>query len=145
MSIREDIIKDIVIVLSQIEDPKPILVTREPFEVEKLAITQFPAILINTANEMRETITQGAPAMGRRHGTIQYEIRGFVRGNELDSKRNDLIEAIEEALDQDRKRGLEGKVLDSQIVDIEIVKRLPPLAEILITYEVKYHYVRTIN
>jgi len=143
MSIREDITKDIVIVLTEIEDPRPILVTREPFDVEKLAITQFPAILINATNEERQTLTMGLPSVGRRAGTIEYEIRGFVRGNELDAKRNDLIESIEEALDNDRYRNQTGKVMDSQITSIEVINRLPPLAEVVITYTVKYNYVRT--
>jgi hypothetical protein len=40
----------------------------------------------------------GASGVGRRMGTITYDIRGYVRGTELDRRRNDLIEAIEEAL-----------------------------------------------
>jgi hypothetical protein len=44
MSLRQDIIDAIDIALTQIRDPKPVLVTREPFEPEKLAITQFPAL-----------------------------------------------------------------------------------------------------
>lgn len=145
MSIREDITKDIVLVLQEIEDPRPILVTREPFEVEKLAITQFPAILVNATNEVRETISAGDVKVGRRAGVIEYEIRGFVRGNELDAKRNDLIESIEEALDKDRNRNQYPKVVDSQVVKIDIIKRLPPLAEFILTYEVKYNYVRTVS
>jgi hypothetical protein len=145
MSIREDTTKDIVIVLQEIEDPRPILVTREPFEPEKLAITQFPAILVNATNELRETISAGEARVGRRAGVIEYEIRGFVRGNDLDAKRNDLIESIEEALDKDRNRNQYPKVVDSQVTRIDIVKRLPPLAEFILTYEVKYNYVRTVS
>jgi hypothetical protein len=145
MSIREDITKDIIIVLQEIEDPRPVLVTREPFEPEKLAITQFPAILVNATNEERETVSMGEAKIGLRQGSIEYELRGFVRGNELDAKRNDLIESIEEALDQDRQRNLPDKVLDSQVIKIEIIKRLPPLAEFIITYQTKYRYIRTVS
>jgi hypothetical protein len=77
-------------------------------------------------------------------GTIDYQIRGYVRGAELDRKRNDLIEAIEEALDLDRYRGLQASgVIDSQIITIEIVDRQPPLAEFEITFRVRYNYLRT--
>ena len=145
MSIRETTAKDIVIVLGEIEDPRPILVTREPFEPEKLAITQFPAILVTSRGEEKSTITMGAPTLGIRSGTITYEIRGFVRGNELDAKRNDLIESIEEALDLDRYRNQSGIVLDSQVTNIQVIDRLPPLAEFLITYTVTYKYQRTIS
>jgi hypothetical protein len=119
-------------------------VQREPFEPEKLAITQFPALLIQFLNEERETITMGAPGVGRRLGTLEYNIRGFLRGVELDRKRNDLIERIEEALDTDRYLGLKDSgVIDSQMVNIEIINRLAPLAEIAITFRVRYNYLRT--
>ena len=126
------------------EDPTPVLVTREPFLVQELAITQFPAILVTAETETRSTITMGIPGAGRRQGTIEFRIQGFVRGTELDLKRNDLIERIEEALDSDRYRSLTASgVTDSQITLIEVIERQPPLAEISITFEAKYHYLRT--
>ena len=74
MSLRNDIANNIVEVLKDIADPRPVLVTREPFDVEKLAITQFPAILIQSGSEERDTETMGA---GVRRGTISFQIRGF--------------------------------------------------------------------
>jgi len=143
-NIRQQVSENIVSVLQQLTDPRPVLVTREPFVVQELAITQFPAILVTPIREDRETITMGIPGVGRRMGTIEYQIQGFVRGNELDRKRNDLIEAIEEALDSDRYRGLVTQgVIDSQIIAIEIIERQPPLAEFRITFQVKYNYLRT--
>jgi len=143
MSLRESISKYIVTVLSEVEEPRPNLVTREPFEVDKLAITQFPAILINFATESRETISMGDVAIGRRAGTIEYEIRGFVRGTELDLKRNQLIHAIEEQLDRDRYLGLKAQgVTDSQLTSVEVISRLQPLAEFRIVFTVRYNYLR---
>lgn len=143
-NLREQIAQEVVRVLKNMEDPQPVLVEREPFEPEKLAITQFPALLIQFLNEERETITMGAPGVGRRMGTLDYNIRGFLRGVELDRKRNDLIERIEEALDTDRYLGLKDSgVIDSQLVNIEIINRLAPLAEIAITFRVRYNYLRT--
>jgi uncharacterized protein involved in exopolysaccharide biosynthesis len=143
-NLREQIADNIQRVLKDMRDPLPVLVTREPFEVTEIAITQFPALLITPTNELRETISMGAPGAGRRQGTISFTIRGFVRGVELDRKRNDLIERIEEELEGDRYRGLrvEG-VLDSQITSIEIIERQPPLAEFVITFEVRYNYLRS--
>jgi hypothetical protein len=144
MSLREDITLAIVDALWKIEQPKPVLVTREPFEPEKLAITQFPAILIQMLEEERETITMGATQVGRRQGVVRYNIRGFLRGVELDSQRNAMIEAVEQALDESRNLGLRSSgVGDSQITLIEVVNRLAPLAEISITFEVSYNYLRT--
>ena len=140
MSLREDIAKDIVTTLENIADLQPVLVTREPFDVEKLAITQFPAILITSTNEERTTETMSA---GIRQGTIAFTVRGFVRGNELDTKRNDIIETIEEALDADRNRGKTNKqVLDTQVVSIEVVDRLPPISEVVLTVNVRYIFTR---
>ena len=141
MSIRELTAIDIVSSLKAIEDPKPVLVTRDPFDVEKLAITQFPALLVQQTSETRETITMGMGGEGRRQGTMVFEVRGFVRGTELDTKRNELIEAVETALDLDRTRG-QSAVTDTQIVEIVVVPRLQPLAEFVITVEVKYSYFR---
>ena len=143
-NLRQQISENIIAVLKDMDDPSPVLVTREPFLVQELAITQFPAILVTAVTEERSTITMGVPGAGRRQGTIQFRIQGFVRGTELDLKRNDLIERIEEALDSDRYRSLTALgVTDSQITLIEVIERQPPLAEISITFEAKYHYLRT--
>lgn len=144
MSIREQVAQNIVEVLRTIEHPAPVLITREPFAVQELAITQFPAILIQIRTEDRETVSMGAPGVGRRMGTINYTLRGYVRGTELDKRRNELIESIEETLDGDRYRSLfvQG-VTDSQITAIEIVERQAPLAEFAMTFQIQYNYLRT--
>ena len=144
-SLREQISENIEQVLADMLDPQPVLVTREPFEVEKLAITQFPAVLIQLVNETRQTVTMGAT--GRRVGELNYTIRCFVRGTELDSRRNQLMDAIDTALDSDRYRGLaatiEGNaVLDSQVTEIIVIPRQPPLAEFTINFRVNYNYIR---
>lgn len=143
MSIREDVAVNIVDTLKEIEAPKPVIVTREPFAITELAITQFPALLVQQTVETRETVSMGVPGTGRRIGTMTYEVRGYVRGTQLDTKRNDLIEAVEDALDADRYRGLRASgVLDTQIVNIEIIPRTEPLAEFVMTVEVNYNYLR---
>lgn len=142
-NLRQQISENIIDVLRTINDPKLVLITREPFNVLELAITQFPAVLITPTTEERETITMGPLSKGRRLGNITYTIRGYVRGNDLDKKRSDLIEAIEEALDSDRYRELLGSgVIDSQITLIEVIERMPPLAEFSIEYQVRYNYLR---
>jgi hypothetical protein len=142
-NLREQIAVQLVKILKNMEDPTPILVNREPFEADKLAITQFPALLVQMDKEERETVTMGIPGAGRRAGVITWNIRGFVRGVELDTARNNLIERIEESLDSDRYLGLKTSgVLDSQVTLIEIVNRLAPLAEFRIEFQVKYNYLR---
>jgi hypothetical protein len=147
MSNREKIITNIIAVLEDIGDPRLPFVTREPFDPEKLAITQFPALLVQTGNELREDFSMG----GNRRGTIEVSIRGFVRSDgrkghvqTVDEKRNVLIEAIEETLNERRDRELDvcAEAATTHVTQIEIVDRTPPLGEFLLTAEVKYSFTK---
>ena len=84
MSIREQIAKNITEVLGDMDPPRPVFVTREPFDITKLALTQFPAVLITTGNEVREDITMG----GSRRSTIEILIQGFIRSDGRDGFTN---------------------------------------------------------
>jgi hypothetical protein len=137
MSNRETVIENIVSLLKDMDDPKPILVSREPFDVEKLAITQFPAILVQSGEEVRFDT-----AMRSREGQINYVIRSFVRGVELDKKKNEIVERIEETLDADRKRGTTNFSMKTQIISVTPIDRLAPLGEVLVTVQVQYKYPR---
>ena len=137
MSTRETVIENIVSLLKDMDDPKPILVSREPFDVEKLAITQFPAILVQSGDEIRFD-----SAMKSREGQINYVIRSFVRGVELDKKKNEIVERIEETLDADRKRGTTNFAMKTQVISVTPVDRLAPLGEVLVTVQVQYKYPR---
>jgi hypothetical protein len=143
MSLREKIAQELVRIFKEIEDPRPVLVTREPYEADKLAITQFPAMLVQITKEDRESVTMGVPGAGRRMGTMTVNLRCHVRGTELDRRRNDLIEGIEEQIEKDRYLNLRSSgVLDTQVTYIEVIERLAPLAEILIELQIRYNYVR---
>ena len=145
MSSRESIAKNIELVLRDMDPPKPVLVTREPFDVQKLAITQFPALLITTGNETREDNAMG----GGRRGIIEIQIRGFVRADgrsaqiiTVDQKRNELIERIEETLNSDRTRELTNKASTTRVKSIEVIDRTPPLGEFLMIAEVHYSFTK---
>tara|TARA_Y100000592_G_C5419952_1_gene292664 strand:+ start:384 stop:830 length:447 start_codon:yes stop_codon:yes gene_type:complete len=145
MSNREDIATNVLQVLQDMNPPRPVLVTREPFDVEKLAITQFPAVLITTGSESREDNAMG----GSRRGVIEIQIRGFVRADgrsaqiiTVDQKRNELIERIEEALNTDRTRELTNKASTTRVRSIEIVDRTPPLGEFLMNVDVRYSFTK---
>lgn len=126
--------------------PKPRLVTREPFDVDKLALTQFPALLVTTGNETREDNTMG----GNRRGTIEVNIRGFVRSDgrqgfvqSVDQKRNELIERIEETLNTNRDRELDAtRAATTLVTTIEVVDRQPPLGEFNLVAEVRYSFTK---
>jgi hypothetical protein len=144
MSIREDIAANIITVLDAVTSPIELKkITREPFEPEQLADPQFPALYISTGDEVREDYTLGDTAAGKRSGTIDYVLVGYVKGTEtnLDTKRNQLIEVIEETLDADRTRG--GNALQCQIVEVSSDEgTLYPLGGIRIVVRVFYEFVR---
>lgn len=138
MSYREDFANNIVAVLKDMTDPKPVLVTRDPFDVTKLPITSFPAIMISTGNEIRRDITMAVS----RQGLIQYRIRAFVRGSQgnLDKLKNDIVERIEETLDLDRTRGTNNKSIVTLVDAVTVPDRIPPLGEVELLVTVRYKY-----
>ena len=140
MSARENIAKNIENQLKNMTNPAPGKVSRVFFDIQKLAITQFPAILIVTASETREDLTTDL-----RTGTISYELRGYVRGTEVDTLRNNLVEEIEETLEKSRDRNLtlsasNVHTVTTHITNIEVVERELPLGEVVVTCEVTYSY-----
>jgi len=141
MSLRESIAGNIVTTLQAMSSPVAAsYVTREPFDFQKLSNAQFPAILVQTASESREDATIGGSGI-KRFGNIDYQIVGYVKAATIDTARNNLIEAIEEALDSDRTRG--GYAKDTQIVSIETDEgAIDPIGGIIVTARVMYDFTR---
>lgn len=144
MSLREDIAANIITVLDAVTSPIELKkITREPFKPEELADPQFPAIYISTGDEVREDFALGDTAAGKRSGTIDYILVGYVKGTEtnLDTKRNQLIEVIEETLDADRTRN--GNALETKIIEVSSDEgTLYPLGGVRIVVRVFYEFVR---
>jgi len=140
MSARENIAINIQRQLENMTDPAPGLVSRVFFDVQKLAITQFPAILLVTSNEVREDM-----ATDIRQGTIQYQLRCYVRGTEIDTLRNEIVERIEETLELSRDRDIALSVdnihnVTTRISNVEIIERELPLGEVIVNVDVTYRY-----
>lgn len=146
MSNRESVVTNIIEVLKDMTPPRPVFVSREPFDVNKLAITQFPALLVTTGNETREDQAMG----GYRRGIIEVQIQAFVRSDgrqgfvqSVDKKRNNLIERIEETLNTTRNRELAtARAATTHVTNIEVVERTPPLGEFVLTAEVHYSFTK---
>lgn len=145
MSTREDIATNIVTTLQGITDPAPVLVTRNPFVVTDLAATQFPAIFIRTTDEELQDDTMA----GLRESFVEYTIVASVNAsssstsinNNIDTKRNDMAEAIVEALETDTTRN--SKALHSEITRIQTDDGTPfPIGQVTIDYRVRYKYTR---
>ena len=140
MSARENIAKNIENQLKNMTNPAPGKVSRVFFDVQKLAITQFPAILIVTSNETKTDI-----ATDIRESVIAYQLRCYVRGTEVDTLRNSLVEEIEETLEKSRNRDISVSdenihSVTTHITNIEVVERELPLGEVIVTCEVTYRY-----
>ena len=140
MTARENVAKNLIEQLTNMTDPAPGLVSRKYFDVTKLAITQFPAILLITANETREDISTDL-----REGNIQYQLRCYLRGTELDTLRNEIIERIEETVETDRSRNIDYNInnihnVTTRVASIEVIQRELPLAEGGVNLDVFYRY-----
>jgi hypothetical protein len=141
MSIREDIATNLVDTIKAVKTPVAVkYATREPFDFDKLSNAQFPAVLVRSSDEDREDSTVGG-SMSQRMATINYQLICYVKGQIVDTARNNIIEAVEEALDVDRTRG--GNALDTQIVSIETDEgSIDPIGGVIITLRVLYQYQR---
>jgi hypothetical protein len=140
MSARENVAKNLVSQLQNMSEPTPGLVSRVFFDVQKLAITQFPAILIVTSNEVRQDI-----ATTLRQGTIQYQLKCYVRGTEIDTLRNEIIERVEETLETDRSRDVTLNsenihCVSTTVSSIEVIERELPLGEVVVNVDVTYRH-----
>ena len=91
-------------------------ITRQPFEPRDLSQQQYHCAWGESAEETREDASLNE---GTRQGTVDFVIMGFVQGAEsnIDTARNQLITAIETALDLDRTR--DSNALDTEVISIE--------------------------
>jgi hypothetical protein len=144
MSEREDIASDIITKLDAVSSPIEFKkITREPFDPEELSNAQFPACYVQTGDETREVITLGDVGTGKKQGTIDFVIVGFVKGttSNIDTLRNQLIEVVEETLDNDISRA--GNALNTQIVEANTDEGVIfPYGGVRIVVRVDYQYTR---
>ena len=144
MSKREDIASDIITKLDAVSSPIEFKkITREPFDPEELSNAQFPACYVQTGDETRELITLGDVGTGKRQGTIDFVIVGFVKGttSNIDTLRNQLIEVVEETLDNDISRA--GNALNTQIIEANTDEGVIfPYGGVRIVVRVIYEFTR---
>ena len=140
MSVRENIASDLLSTISGISSPAIKKATRQPFILDELSEQQYPAVIIQTSEEVRNDAELGSGARTR-HGTIDFVILGFVKGAEanIDTKRNELITAIETEIESDITRN--GNALDTQVVSVETDEgSLFPVGGIRMTIRCMYQY-----
>ena len=140
MSKREDIASHIVTTILAISSPSIKKCTRQPFPLEELAESQYPAVLVQTQEETKEDQELGSGAKTR-ISTLEFGITGFTKGSEsnIDTARNNLASAIETALESDITR--DGNALDTEVISIETdAGSLFPYGAVLITVRVIYEH-----
>lgn len=140
MSVRENIASNLLTVISAISSPAVKKATRQPFPIDELSEQQYPAVIVQTSEETRDDSELGSGARTR-HGTIDFVISGFVKGAEsnIDTKRNELITAIETAVEADITRS--GNALDTMVVACETDEgSLFPVGGIRMTIRCMYEY-----
>ena len=140
MSVRENIASNLLTVISAISSPAVKKATRQPFPIDELSEQQYPAVIVQTSEETRDDSELGSGARTR-HGTIDFIISGFVKGAEanIDTKRNELITAIETEIESDITRN--GNALDTQVVSVETDEgSLFPVGGIRMTIRCMYQY-----
>ncbi|OUW39747.1 MAG: hypothetical protein CBD35_02360 [Verrucomicrobia bacterium TMED175] len=141
MSVRENIASNLLTVIGNISSPITIKkATRQPFPIDELSEQQYPAVIVQTSEETRDDSELGNGARTR-HGTIDFVVSGFVKGAEsnIDTKRNELITAIETAVETDITRN--GNALDTMVVACETDEgSLFPVGAIQMTIRCMYEY-----
>jgi hypothetical protein len=140
MSVRENIASNLLTVIGNISSPAVKKATRQPFPIDELSEQQYPAVIVQTSEETRDDSELGSGARTR-HGTIDFIISGFVKGAEtnIDTKRNELITAIETAVETDITRN--GNALDTMVVSCETDEgSLFPVGGIRMTIRCMYEY-----
>ena len=118
MSKREDIASHIVTTIEAISSPSIKKVTRQPFNLEELAQSQYPAVLVQTQEETKEDQELGEGAKTRLC-TLEFLVTGYIKGSEsnIDTARNTLATAIETQLESDITRN--NKALDTEVISLE--------------------------
>ena len=140
MSVRENIASNLLTVIGNISSPAVKKATRQPFPIDELSEQQYPAVIVQTSEETRDDSELGSGARTR-HGTIDFIISGFVKGAEtnIDTKRNELITAIETAVETDITRN--SNALDTMVVSCETDEgSLFPVGGIRMTIRCMYEY-----
>jgi|TARA_R100001440_G_scaffold9302_1_gene17531 hypothetical protein len=141
MSVRENIASNLLSTISGISSPITIKkATRQPFPIDELSEQQYPAVIVQTSEETRDDSELGSGARTR-HGTIDFIISGFVKGAEsnIDTLRNQLITAIETAVESDITRN--SNALDTMVVSCETDEgSLFPVGGIRMTIRCMYEY-----
>ena len=131
MSTRENIAGNIITVLDAVTSPIELKkITREPFDVDELTQQQYPAVFIQSGNEIRSDETMTSTTITRQ-AQADFILVGFVKGTDTNT--------IESSLEADRTRG--GNAKKTEIVEVSTDEgTLYPIGGIRVVVRVTYVY-----
>lgn len=139
MSIREQILQDVVAAIKSNGLVNIPTVTREPADLNKLARTAFPCVQVESSNEVRNDITQGNTT---RLAQLEIFMNVWITGSNQDTRRNEIVEYLEQIMDEDRTRG--GLALDTELTRVEYreLGESAPYASMRLVWNIDYIYTR---
>jgi hypothetical protein len=138
-SIREQVLQNIVDTVKGNQMVSIPTVRRDPTDVNKMAKTAFPCVMVESSNEVRNDITM---LSSKRLATLEVFMNVWVYGTLLDSKRNELIDLLESMMDEDRTRG--GVALNTQLTRVEYreLAEAEPYASMRLVWAIEYVYTQ---
>ena len=140
MSKRREIIRDVIKVVKTVKKPKIGVVTGKAEHITRLARTAFPHIRVDIANETAEDIAMDA-RLATLQITLTVSMMASEKGEGAEDKMADIIEAIEEKMEVDRKR--DGNAQTTELLDVsEISVLASPIVQSTMTYNIQYTYTR---
>ena len=145
MARREDIMKEVVSLLKAQRSVRLGKVERDPIDPDQLAKTAFPALYLETSDEVVEDITMTMGSTGlERMGSMEIDLVLLIGGRERDTQRNIAVEAIENTLMADRHLSVNNVPLveDIRLSRVETVTtgESAPFASCRMVFTVEYCY-----
>ena len=119
-SVRKDIVNDVIAKLKTITSPRIGKVSEKPNDFARLARTAYPFVQVNVDSETKEDI-----AMEWRLSTLELAITVHLEGKSKTEKAeeqlSEIVEAIEEKLEADRKRDSKAQITEVlEVGEIEV-------------------------
>ncbi len=146
MSLREQIVEDLVSTLRDANNGNIRFVSRKILSESDFSRQQYPLVIVGASDETRSDLTMTGTS-GTRESFLDITLLGFVSGakREIDTLRNRLIEDVEVAIDADRTRN--GLALNTQLTTVavdnfDLVDEQKTVGRVDLTIEIHYVYTR---
>ncbi len=146
MSLREQIVEDLVSTLRDANNGNIRFVSRKILSESDFSRQQYPLVILGASDETRSDLTMTGTS-GTRESFLQITLLGFVSGakSEIDTLRNRLIEDVEVAIDADRTRNslaLNTQLTAVAVDNFDLVDEQKTVGRVDLTIEVHYVYTR---